>query len=465
MLAVLILTALFVLLFAAAVFSITQKSKRPSTVPGLKPVTEETGNLDNIAKDGSLHEFLLNLHKQFGPIASFWWGPHYVVSIASAELFKEQIHVSDRPVILYKPYEPLFGRKSLTYVNGEAMKERRYMYDRCFTNDRCKHYFPVCVEMANEICCKWESMLNGEHVPITQYMMDYVLKATLPTLFSEQMKNEQLYEFKRSYNVVWDEMNLISTGPPNEDRLKMFIEERQRLTVIAKHLLKIRKENPPRHGEELFIDLVLDFTDDEELQCDDIITYVVASYHTSGNTLIWAMYYLALHQDCQDNLAAELKDVLGGNDVDHASLSDLKYLKQVYDETLRCAVIGPIAARVLDVDSELGGHKIPKNTPVIHALGVTFKDKTYFPHPDRFDPDRFAPTHTKERPHLAFQPFGFAGKRICPGNRLAFVAIGVALATILQKFKIALVEDQTVTPVHGLVTHPKEEIWITLSRR
>ena len=55
------------------------------------------GNLTDISKAGSLHEFLTGLHKEFGPIASFWWGKMYTVSIASADLFEEVAHVFDRP--------------------------------------------------------------------------------------------------------------------------------------------------------------------------------------------------------------------------------------------------------------------------------------------------------------------------------------------------------------------------------
>ena len=39
----------------------------------------------------------MNLHKKFGPIASFWWGKKYTVSIASAELFEEINDIFDRP--------------------------------------------------------------------------------------------------------------------------------------------------------------------------------------------------------------------------------------------------------------------------------------------------------------------------------------------------------------------------------
>ena len=38
-----------------------------------------------------------------------------------------------------------------------------------------------------------------------------------------------------------------------------------------------------------------------------------------------------------------------------------RYLRHVIDETLRCAVVAPWAARFQDYDSQLGGHFIPKN--------------------------------------------------------------------------------------------------------
>ena len=59
-------------------------------------VTTRDGNLGDISKAGSLHEFLTDLHKEYGPIASFWWGKMYTISIASADLFEEQQHLFDR---------------------------------------------------------------------------------------------------------------------------------------------------------------------------------------------------------------------------------------------------------------------------------------------------------------------------------------------------------------------------------
>ena len=36
-----------------------------------------------------------------------------------------------------------------------------------------------------------------------------------------------------------------------------------------------------------------------------------------------------------------------------------RYLHQVLDEALRCSALAPFAARFEDVESELGGHRIP----------------------------------------------------------------------------------------------------------
>ena len=83
----------------------------------------------------------------------------------------------------------------------------------------------------------------------------------------------------------------------------------------------------------------------------------------------------------------------------------------------------------------------------------------------RFDPDRFSPANEKTRPSFAFEPFGFAGKRKCPGYRFSIVESVISLTWLLRKFKFNMVEGQVVVPVFGLVTKPKDEIWVTIEKR
>ncbi|XP_060554899.1 cytochrome P450 20A1-like [Ruditapes philippinarum] len=466
MLAFAIFAVTFVVSLICIVIYLYPSSKNPSTIPGLDPVSKEDGNLGDIAKAGSLHEFLMDLHKQFGSIASFWWGPTYVVSIANADLFKQHHNVFDRPLELFEMFEPLIGAKCIQYANGEDGRARRNLYDKCLTHGAINKYFMTFQEIADEMVKKWETMLNDQHIPLVQYMYAFALKAVLASLYGEKMKDDKaVLEFKAVYDAIWAELEHRLTEPPNETRKKIISDGKKKLAAIANEMVKHRKENPPEHGEELLLDLLLDYTDDEELQSADALVYVIGGFHTTGNLISWAIYFLATHPDCQEKVVKEIKNVLGDDDVDHTNMGELEYLRQVIDETLRCAVVAPWAARFQDFDSELGGHRIPKNTPVIHALGVASKDETVFPEPDKFDPNRFTHEHNRERSHFSFSPFGFAGKRICPGQKFAYTETTVALVTLLRKFKVKMVEGQIIEPVHGLVTHPSDEIWITISKR
>lgn len=55
------------------------------------------GNLEDIARAGSQHEYLKDLHQKYGNITAFWIGKEMVVSICSPELLKKHAGVFDRP--------------------------------------------------------------------------------------------------------------------------------------------------------------------------------------------------------------------------------------------------------------------------------------------------------------------------------------------------------------------------------
>jgi cytochrome P450 len=61
-----------------------------------------------------------------------------------------------------------------------------------------------------------------------------------------------------------------------------------------------------------------------------------------------------------------------------------RYTWQVLEETLRCSVTAPFAARVSpDRDLRVHGHLIPANTPIVCALGVALNDPNVFQDPGK----------------------------------------------------------------------------------
>ncbi|XP_077869007.1 cytochrome P450 20A1-like [Saccoglossus kowalevskii] len=83
----------------------------------------------------------------------------------------------------------------------------------------------------------------------------------------------------------------------------------------------------------------------------------------------------------------------------------------------------------------------------------------------RFAQERFLPENASTRHPFSFQPFGFAGKRKCPGYRIAYAQGAVFLATLCRKFKFQMVEGQTVERKYGFVTIPSNDIWVTVAKR
>lgn len=67
-------------------------------------------------------------------------------------------------------------------------------------------------------------------------------------------------------------------------------------------------------------------------------------------------------------------------------------------------------------------------------------DPEYFPDPEKFDPDRFAPENGGAKEFMErgiFMPFGL-GPRICVGNRFAVTQSKIAVAEIVRNFEISI---------------------------
>ena len=58
---------------------------------------------------------------------------------------------------------------------------------------------------------------------------------------------------------------------------------------------------------------------------------------------------------------------------------------------------------------------VPADTHIVLHIYDTHRDPNFWHDPEKFDPDRFLPEHTKGRHSYAFVPFS-AGPRNCIGN-------------------------------------------------
>ena len=440
-----------------------RKEVRKTTVPGLTASDPQLGNLSDVEKAGSLHEFLVSLHKKYGDIVSFWWGKQMTVSISTPELFKEQAKIFDRPESLFALFQVFITKDAINYANGCEGQVRHAAYSRCFSETAMQNYHSVIQQTTCEVVQKIEKLPEGEHVPLREYMFAYAIKTVLLAVFGESFQDEkEILGLKRSYDIVWNDLENQLLGNPLEEsseRMMVFKDECDNMFGIMKSvLIKAQMNSSEDPSKSNFLDVVskLDISSGERVA--DMIAVFTGGFHTTGLLLTWCLYYLAEHPELQQKAVEEIKTI--EVPVEPDNIHQLVYLRQVIDETLRCSVLAPYVARYSDDDTVLSGHHIPGGTPVIHALGVSLQDPQRWPEPKKFDPERFSPNNKKKIPSFGFEPFG-SGKRKCLGYRFSLAESIVFLASILRKFEVKLVPGQEVVPFYGLVTKPKEKIWVT----
>lgn len=137
---------------------------------------------------------------------------------------------------------------------------------------------------------------------------------------------------------------------------------------------------------------------------------------------------------------------------------DLPYLHAVLLETLRWhPVISFGVPHASNQDDVYDGYFLPKGTTVIANAWAYSRDPKFYSNPSVFDPERYL----KQPPELDPREFIFGyGRRICPGQDLAFQNVWTLVASILWAFKLVGVNEEPVPLAEedlfsfAIVSHP-----------
>ncbi len=195
---------------------------------------------------------------------------------------------------------------------------------------------------------------------------------------------------------------------------------------------------------------------------DEIITFLIAGHETVASALTWTWYLLARHPEVEQKLQQELASVLGGSAPRMSDLPSLCYTSMVVDEAMRLYPPGWLMTRRALAEDEIGGYRIPAGALMVISQYAMHRHAAFWPAPERFDPERFAPEHATTRPRYAFFPFG-GGAHLCIGNQFALMEARVVVATVAQHFQLRLVPGHavavsplvTLRPKHGLHMRPE----------
>jgi len=197
---------------------------------------------------------------------------------------------------------------------------------------------------------------------------------------------------------------------------------------------------------------------------DEIITLFLGGHETTAVALTWTWYLLALYPRVEDKLLDELHRVLAGRAPTVNDLPQLPYTEMVIRESIRLYPPAPGVAREPIEDVTIAGYEVPKRSLLSVNSYVMQRNPRFFPDPELFDPERFAPGWEERIPRYAYLPFG-SGPRVCIGNAFAIMEAGLILATIAQRYKLSLEPGQTIKPIQLITVRPNAPIRMRLHRR
>ena len=172
---------------------------------------------------------------------------------------------------------------------------------------------------------------------------------------------------------------------------------------------------------------------------------VEAGSETTSVTLLNLVLYLTAYPAVQKRAYEELLDVVGSKRAPtYNDISKLPYIRACIKEILRLNPVPLLGIKhYTDSDIKYKDHLIPAGTALLANTAFLHRDPARFSNPDAFQPERYL-AHTRSsadyaavsdpyaRDHFTFG----AGRRICPGIRLAENTLHLTIANLLWAYEL-----------------------------
>lgn len=438
-----------------------------ATIPS-PPGLPLLGNLREMNRD--MPGFLQHTARTVGPVSRVRMGPLSMVLVADPALVHEML--VKRPQEFAKSWRTTrllqghVGDGLLTREGGENRRHRRLVLPSLHTQ-RIARYGEIMVGESRRLLGSWA---DGQRIEAVEEMTQLTLRIVGTSLLTVDDDGDEVFaavhDFVNSLNAYLLSFGLLPGWLPTKVHRwrKASVARMDRLSY---ELIRRRRAQGGDGGD--LLSMLISAKDpeggpaltDTEIR-DELLTMFFAGHETSATALTWAFYELGRHPEIAEKLRAELAEGLGERPATMADLPKLPYLGQVVKETLRRWPPGWLFDRTPVADTRLGEHTVKAGQILFFSPYVIHTDPAYWPEPEEFRPERFAPGVDISRE--AYLPFG-DGPRICVGNRFAEAEIALVLATLVPKVTLEPVSDQPARLSGQATIRPKGGLHMTVRTR
>lgn len=324
-----------------------------------------------------------------------------------------------------------------------------------FSMGAMANYFPMMLEVAEQLVGRWSALGPNDEIDVP----DDMVRLTLETIglcgfdfrFGSFTRSEP-HPFVTSMLVALEEALARAIDIPIMTRLNVPRQRRyeahvENLKSVVDEVIAERKRLGTQTTDRDLLSLMLSASEgsaepvlsDENIRYQ-IITFLIAGHETTSGLLSFAIYYLIKHPAVMARACAEVDAVLGSDPEQSPTLSQvgqMGYLRQILNEALRLFPPAPAFTLMPKEDTVLDGRfALRARQPLMVLAGALHRDPAVWgDNPELFDPSHFSREAEAARPPNAFKPFG-NGQRACIGRQFALQESVLALAMILQRFRL-----------------------------
>ncbi len=351
---------------------------------------------------------------------------------------------------------PLVGESILTLVEPTHRRQRKLLAP-AFNHKRVMAYGETMSAIAEQ---QQQSWADGAEVELHEAMVQMTLEVVAQALFGASI-DRYFRQFFEAMNVLTSLITVSSSmglhtprSWPTPANLR-FRRALRQVDAVLFAIIQERRGSAEDRGD--FLSMLLEARDpetgqgmDDQQIRDEAMTIFMAGHETTANALSWTWDILMRHPDVYERLAEETRATLNGRSPTVADLPALPYVGQVFKEAMRLYPPVWLMDRQVIHPFKMAGYHFPVGTLLAISPYTLHRKPEYFPDPERFDPDRFAPGKEEALPRMAYMPFG-DGPRVCLGNHFAMLEGQLILATLAQRVRFVPLSTAK-TPLYPVVT-------------
>jgi cytochrome P450 len=414
--------------------------------------------------------------RRFGDVVYFRIGPRRGYLITNPADIRHVLQDNARNYHKSPLYDKLrvsLGNGLLTSEDEFWLRQRR-IAQPAFHRQRIATLASVMAEAARDVAAQWQTIASGGRpVDIADEMMRLTRTVVLRALLGAD-----LGPFAARVDDAWTIINqhigesfwsLGFTDSWPTAKYRRFQAARAMLQEAVDYVISRRRRNPSDSAD--LLSMLLSARDEEtgEAMTDEqlrveVTTFLLAGQETTSLALTWTWFLLSQHAGAQRRLEEEIDTVLNGRPPEYADLVNLPYTRMVIDEAMRLYPPAWGFSRQALADDELGGFHLPRGWLAFVIPYVLHRLPAFWQDPDAFDPERFLPERSADRPKFVYLPFG-AGPRQCIGNQFALIEAQLIVATLAQAYRLHLVPRHRVEPWPLITLRPRFGMPMIIERR